>query len=121
VCQADIEFVQPNSLSSLGGGEMQANERFSMRIGEYFNVPPRDATNARPQRLHYGLFRSEPRGEFAESASAIGDFRGSVNALDKTSGVPLDGAPNARNLDDVNANGVLCHDLPSAFSLDQLR
>src|SRR5438552_2930100 len=107
--EADVQLVQADRCGSSSGGSVQPNQRLPARVRQYLDVAPGDAAYSRPEGLHYRLLRGESCRELADSSSTIGDLERGIDALQEPARVALDNASNPRNLDHIDADGMLCH------------
>ena len=78
-------------------------------VGKHLDLAPGDATSAGAERLHDRLFGGEAGCQFARSAAAKGGFELRVHAPQEARPKLRQGAFDALNLDDVDADGAGVH------------
>ena len=79
------------------------------QIREHLDVAPGDGACSRAERFHHRFLRREACCQLRHAAPAERDFLGRVDALQEATGVALQHARDAGDLDHVDANGVRTH------------
>ncbi len=105
--EADIDAPETDLLGALRGEAVQVDDGFAATVREDLDLSPGEAAGAGAKRLHHGFLRGEAGGQFRDATAAESHLLPRVDAAEEALRVPLEHATDARDLDGIDADGVL--------------